>query len=121
VPITDFSNVAFTVEDGHLVMSAVARTTGKPYRHACPLASFEAVAHAIDEAGKEGITREAIHERTQIPWTRISVALLFMYERGCVERAGRKGRLYVPASTFVFEDAMTEYHALAHHPDGANT
>jgi hypothetical protein len=113
VPITDFTNVAFTVEDGHLVMSAVARTTGTPYRHACPLASFEAIAREIDSAGKDGITRETLHKRTRIPWTRINVAVLFMYERGCVERAGCRSRLYVPASTFVFEDAMTEYHALA--------
>lgn len=112
MPITDFANITFSVEDGHLVMQAVARNTGKPYRHSCPLASFEAVAREIDGAGPAGITREGLHDKTAIPWTRINVAVLFLYERSIVERAGKRGRLYIPGSTTVFEDAMTEYHAL---------
>jgi hypothetical protein len=111
-PITDFTNITFTVEDGHLVMTAVAGTSAAPYRHACPLASYEAVAHALAEAGPGGITRAGLHERTGIPWTRIQVALLFLLERSIVERAGRRGRLYVPASRVLFESAMVEYHAL---------
>lgn len=107
----DLTNVAFHVEDGHLVMNAVARG-GKPYRHACPLDSFVLVAHELDAAGTGGITREQIHERTKIPWTRINVAVTFLYERSIIERTGRRGRLYVPASGVVVEDAMLEYHAL---------
>jgi hypothetical protein len=107
----DLANVTFHVEDGCLAMSAVARG-GKPYRHACPLASFTAVAHELDAAGTNGITREQVHARTGIPWTRINVAITFLYERSIVERAGRRGRLYVPASGSIVEDALTEYHAL---------
>src|SRR4051812_42766996 len=112
MPLTDFTNVSFEVQDGHLIMGAVAKTTGRPYRHACNLPSYEAVARAVEEAGAGGATREALHEATKLPWTRINVALLFLYERGIIERAGKRGRLSVPASTCLYEDAMTEYHAL---------
>ena len=107
----DLANVTFGVEDGCLVMSAVARG-GTPYRHACPLESFVLVAHELDAAGQQGITREQVHDRTKIPWTRINVAITFLFERSIVERFGRRGRLYVPASGTVVEDALTEYHAL---------
>jgi len=117
MPPIDLATVTFGVDDGRLVLNAVARSTGKPYRHTCPLESFEAVAHELDAAGSHGLTRVDLHERTGVPWTRINVAVLFLYERSIVERsiverAGSRGRLYVPASTTVFEDAMTEYHAL---------
>lgn len=118
-PITDFTNIIFGVEDGHLVMTVVPRTSRRPYRHTCPLASYEAVAHALAEAGPGGVTRANLHERTGLPWTRIQVALLFLLERSIVERAGRRGRLYVPASTTLFEDAMAEYHALHEERDQA--
>lgn len=111
MPRVDFANVNFSVEDGHLVMDALART-GKRYRHTCPLESYEAVAREVDAAGPQGLTRTDLHERTGIPWTRIQVALLFFDERSIVDRSGRRGRLFIPASTAVFEDAMTEYHAL---------
>ena len=112
MPITDFANVSFGVEDGHLVMRAVARSTGKPYRHACPRADLEAVAHALDQARPDGLTRESLHEATGLPWTRLNVAVLFLFERSIVERAGRRGARYVPACAGVHLDAMTEYHAL---------
>ena len=70
------------------------------------------MAHTIEEAGEAGVTREALHEKTRLPWTRINVALLFLYERGIIEKAGKRGRLSVPASGAVHLDAMTEYHAL---------
>ncbi|QYU66573.1 hypothetical protein J4558_16530 [Leptolyngbya sp. 15MV] len=112
MPRIDLATASFSVEDGRLVLHALARTTGKPYRHTCPLESFEVVAHELDAAGPQGLTRVDLHDRTGVPWTRINVALLFLYERSIVERAGSRGRLYVPASATVFEDAMTEYHAL---------
>ena len=107
----DLANIIFRVEDGCLLMSAVARG-GTPYRHACPLESFVLVAHELDAAGTDGITREQLHDRTKIPWTRINVAITFLFERSIVDRSGRRGRLYVPTSGTVFEDAMLEYHAL---------
>jgi len=111
-PITDFTDITFAVDDGHLVMTAVAMTSRRPYRHTCPAVSYAAVAHALAEAGAGGITRADLHEKTGLPWTRIQVALLFLFERSIVERDGPRGRLYVPASATLFEDAMIEYHAL---------
>jgi hypothetical protein len=112
VPRTDYSNIAFAVEDGHLVMTARPRSGGEPYRHTCPLASYQDVAHAIEAAGSAGLTREQLHERTGIAWTRINVAIVFLDERSIITRAGKRGRLVVPASRTLVEDALTEYHAL---------
>ena len=120
MPITDFTNIVFSVEYGYLVMHATARSTGTPYRHACPLASYEAVVQALAEAGPGGITRVGLHEATGLPWTRIQVALLFLYERSIVERAGPRERLYVPTTATVYEDAMVEYHALREGPAAAD-
>ena len=112
MPAPGFANITFSVEDGHLVMRAVARSTGRPYRHACPAASFEAVAHELDAAGPGGLTREVLRRRTGLPWSRIRVALLFLDERTVLNRRGRRGGVYVPATPAVHLDAMTEYHAL---------
>ncbi|HMN41163.1 MAG TPA: hypothetical protein PKE29_09985 [Phycisphaerales bacterium] len=112
MPPIDLATVTFSIDDGRLVVRATARGTGRPYRHTCPLESFETVAHELDAAGSQGLTRVDLHERTGIPWTRINVAVLFLYERSIIDRTGRRGRLYVPASATVFEDAMTEYYAL---------
>ena len=109
--MADYTTINFAVENGELVMHAVARSTGKPYRHACPLASFEAIAHALDEA-PDGLTREALRERTGLAWSRIAVALLFLDERSIIDRKGKRGRLCIPATEAVHLDAMTEYHAL---------
>lgn len=111
MPRTDFTNVAFSVDDGNLIMDAQARA-GHPYRHTCPLESLTAIAHAIEAAGKGGVSREDLHERTGIAWTRINVALVFLDERSIVERAGKRGRLVVLASRTLVEDALVEYHAL---------
>lgn len=113
MPETDFSTMSFAVEQGELVVRAVARRSGAAYRHACDLASFEQVARTIDGAAPAGLTREEIQAATGLPWTRIQVALLFLNERSCVNRAGRRGARYEPASAAIYEDAMTEYHALA--------
>jgi hypothetical protein len=108
--VRDYATAIFSVEDGELVMH-VAPKEGKPYRHACPLASFEAVAHAIDEA-PAGITRDQLRERTGLAWTRIAVALNFLDERSIIDRRGKRGRLCIPASGTVHLDALTEYQAL---------
>lgn len=111
MPRIDFTNVAFAVEDDHLIMTAQART-GTPYRHSCPLESFTAIAHAIEAAGNQGVSREDLHQRTGTAWTRINVALVFLDERSILQRAGKRGRLVVSASRTLVEDAMVEYHAL---------
>ena len=99
----------FAVLDGHLVR-AVAPIRGSRYEHRCPLASFEQVAHAIDEAGGDGFTLETLIEREGLPVTQVAVALAFMKERGCVATRYRRNHA---ASDCVHLDAMTEYHALA--------
>lgn len=106
----DYATTTFTVEEGGLVMNA-APPSGRPYRHACPLESFEAVAHALDDAA-EGTTIVQLREQTGLPWTRIAVSLCFLHERSIIERRGRRGRLIIPATEAVHLDAITEYHAL---------
>ncbi len=99
----------FAVLDGHLIRT-VTPARGKPYEHRCPLASFEQVAHAIDEAGGDGFTLETLIEREGLPFTQVAVALAFMKERGCVEPRHRRN---YAATDCVHLDAMTEFHALA--------
>ena len=99
----------FAVLDGHLVRT-VTPARGKPYEHRCPLASFEKVSHAIDEAGGDGFTLETLVECEGLPFTQVAVALAFLKERGCVTTRYRRN--YATADC-VHLDAMTEYHALA--------
>ncbi|MBX3377500.1 MAG: hypothetical protein KF678_10920 [Phycisphaeraceae bacterium] len=109
--MVDYTNLIFAVENDELVMYAVAKSTGKPYRHTCPQASFEAVACALEEA-PDGLTRDQLREGTGLAWSRIAVALLFLDERSIIERKGRRGQLCIPATEAVLLDAMTEYHAV---------
>ena len=48
------------------------------------------------------------------PYTQVNVALGFLKERGCLVTRLRR---HYPASTFLFEDAITEYFARAE-PNG---
>jgi hypothetical protein len=99
----------FTVDrDGALVRMVTPRR-GRPYEHRCTLASFEAVAHAIDESGETGFNIEELAAREDLPLTQVATALAFLKERGCVTTAGRRS---YPGSDSVHLDAMTEYHAL---------
>ncbi len=100
----------FRVENGMLVR-AVVPARGTPYEHRCRLAAYETVARAIDEAGEAPVALEALVAATGLPHTQVNVAFAFMKERGCVVPA--HGRRHKAASTFVFEDALIEYHALA--------
>jgi len=100
---------SFDAFDGFLIRD-VAPTRGRRYRHRCPLATFEQVAHAIDDLGTAGFTLEIIVARESLPWTRVAVALAFMRERGIIETRGRKS---YAATGAVHLDAMTEYWALA--------
>ena len=99
----------FEVLGGHLVRKVVP-ARGEPYDHRCPLASFERVAHAIDETGDDGFTLESLVEVEGLPFTQVAVALAFMKEHGCVTTRYR--RTYA-ATNAVHLDAMTEYHALS--------
>ena len=100
---------SFEVIDGCLVRKVVP-ARGEPYEHRCPKASFERVAHAIDEAGDEAFTLESLAQAEDLPFTQVAVALAFVKERGIVETRYRRN---FAATDSVHLDAMTEYHALA--------
>ena len=102
-------NETFEVIDDHLVRKVVPRH-GEPYEHRCPKASFEQVAHAVDELANETFTLESLVQREDLPFTRVAVALAFMKERGIV--ATRYRRNYA-ATDGVHLDEMTEFCALA--------
>ena len=102
-------NETFEVSDGHLVRKVVPHR-GNPYEHRCPRASFERVAHAIDEAGDAGFTLESLAQAENLPFTQVAVALAFLKERGIVETRYRRN---YAATDSVHLDAMTEFYALA--------
>ncbi len=108
----------FEIIDGHLVRKVVP-VRSEPYEHRCPRASFEQIAHAVDEIGHgpshapmatDGFTLETLAEREGLPSTQVAVALAFLKERGIV--ATRYRRNYAATSS-AHLDAMTEYFALA--------
>lgn len=117
MPAFDFANATFAVDDGYLVMTALPRS-GKRYRHTCSMANFQKVAEEVGAAGPDGLTRDALQERTQVPWSQIQVAINFLDERSIVEHKGRRGRLIAPGTADLLLDALTEYHALRELPDG---
>lgn len=99
----------FAVEDGHLVRR-VQRPDGTSYAHRCGLAAYREVAWFLEAHAEAGVTTGKIWSGLpDVPCSQASVALAFLKERGCVEVRWRRVR---PASTFLFEDSMTEFHAL---------
>ena len=99
----------FSIDRQGALIRDVVPARGEAYRHRCTLAAFEAVAHAIDEAGGAGVTLEVIAAREDLPSTQVAVALALLKERGIVTVEGRRS---YPASGCVHLDAMIEYHAL---------
>lgn len=93
-----------------LVRHAVPHAGGQPYRHSCPLAAFENVAHAIEDAGEKGFTLESLQADTALPFSQIATAMAFLRERGIIER--RYPRRNFAATGMAHLDAMVEYHAL---------
>ena len=102
---------SFEVGDGHLIRTVVPRR-GRLYRHRCTQATFEQVAHAIEETGNDASTLESLAGREDLPFTQVAVALPFLKERGIVETRYRQN---YAATACVHLDAMTEFHALASH------
>ena len=99
----------FALEDGWLVRT-VAKPDGSSYQHRCSLASYRAVAEYIDEHATDGVTTNSLWDcLPDIPCTQAAIALAFLKERGCV--TVRHRRCY-PASNFLVEDALLEFHAL---------
>lgn len=108
-PPPDQRGETFAVEDDCLVRRVVPRR-GKPYEHRCEKNSFETIAYAIDDLAGEAFILDGLRLHTGVPWTQIAVAVAFLKERGCVVPV--HGRKHVAATKAVFEDAMTEFHAL---------
>ena len=100
----------FEVVRGYLVRT-VELKDGRRYVHRCSLDAFREVAWFVEAHADEGVTTGMLWEGLpDVPCTQASVALEFMKERGCVRPASRRN---YTASTFLFEDAMAEFHALA--------
>ncbi len=98
----------FEVLDGHLIRKAIPKR-GDPYEHRCPFESYKELAYTAQDAG-DGFTVDELAEKAHVPMTQAAVALAFWKERGCVVTRYRRN---YPADHWLFEDAMTEYHALA--------
>ena len=96
-------------ERGHLVCAVIPKR-GEPYEHRCEKDIYEATAHAADEA-RDPFTLEDLRRAADAPWTQAAVAFAFLKERGVVVPA--HARRHIAAGNAAFEDAMTEYHALA--------
>lgn len=107
-------SVRFFVEDNCLVRTVVG-TDGRSYTHRCDLASFEAVAHAIEEtpAQGNGTGLEELAAKEKLAFTRVNVALEFLKERGLVDVRHRRS---YPATGSEYLDAMIEFHALRENP-----
>lgn len=109
---------AFRIEDGMLVRAVTpGRGGGEPYEHRCAQVAFEDVAHAVDAMAGAAFTLESLHERINLPWTQIAVALAFLKERGCVVPV--HGRRHKAAPGSVHLDSMIEWHALREGAPGA--
>ena len=99
----------FAREDGWLVRTFV-KPDGSSYQHRCSLDSFRDVARHIDEHATEGVTTNRLWDSLpDVPCTPAAIALAFLKDRGCV--TVRHRRCY-PASNFLIEDALLEFHAL---------
>jgi predicted transcriptional regulator len=66
------------------------------------------------EDGK-GHTGSETAETLDLPYSAVDVAFQFLKQRGVIQT--RHKRRSYGASTYVFEDAMTEFHALREHPE----
>lgn len=102
--------VRFEVERGRLVRH-VTRPDGRGYTQRATLAVLEEVCWFLEARPQDGATTTELWAALpELPATQISVALDFLKERGCVVTHCRRN---YPASNFLIEGAMIEYHALA--------
>ena len=107
-------SAAYFVQDGCLVRSVAGSDDnggGRTYTHRCTKATFESVAHAINETPRQGdgTSGARLARQERLPFTQVNVALEFLKERGLVEV---RHRHCYPATTDVYLDAMIEFHAL---------
>ena len=102
-------DVQYAVMDDRLVQT-VTPSRGSQYVHRCTRRIFEDVCYAIEARPAEGVTMVTLAAALDAPYTQVNVALEFLKERGCVKTRLRRS---YPASNMLFEDAMTEFFALA--------
>lgn len=101
--------VTFGVERGRLVRH-VRRAESRGYTHRATLDALQEVALYVEARSDAGVTTNELWDAfPEIAATQLSVALEFLKERGCVETRGRRN---YPASNFLLEDALIEFHAL---------
>jgi hypothetical protein len=80
------TNDTFRIENGVLIRTVVPRRgKGGAYEHACTLAVFEDVAHAIDELAGQPTALDDLVAATCLPHSQVNTALAFLKERGCVD------------------------------------
>jgi hypothetical protein len=104
-------DVEFAVRHGRLVRLVRLRD-GRSYTQQCTRAVLEQVAWLVEARGEAGVTTPEVWAALpELPCTQLSIALAFLKDRGCVETSGR--RSYAVSAT-VYEDALTEFHYLAH-------
>jgi hypothetical protein len=103
--------IVFAVRHGRLVRHVRFRD-GRGYTQQCTGAVLEQVAWLVEARGEAGVTTPELWDALpELPCTQISIALAFLKEQGCVETSGRRS---YAASATVYEDALTEFHYLAH-------
>jgi hypothetical protein len=106
-------SVVFFVQDGCLVRIVAGKEgDDRTYTHRCAKHVFETVAHAVNEAPREGdgTSLAAIVRQEKLPFTQVNVALEFFKERGLVDV---RHRHCYRATEDVYLDAMVEWYALA--------
>ncbi|MCC6680497.1 MAG: hypothetical protein IT445_06300 [Phycisphaeraceae bacterium] len=102
-------DVSFHGERGVLVRD-VELDDGRTYRHRCGLEAYQEVAWYLETHGHDGVTTGDLWRNLPgVASTQATVALDFLKERGCVVSEDRRN---YPASNCMYEDAMTEFHAL---------
>jgi len=110
-------DVHYDVQDGYLkrIVSG-GRGDDRAYCHRCTMATYEIVAHAIEEtpAVGEGTVGYQIAQLERLPFSQVNVAVEFLKERGIVDVRHR--RCY-PSTKDVYLDAMIEFHTLAEKPE----
>lgn len=114
------TNDTFRIENGVLIRSVVPRRgKGGAYEHACTEGVFKDVAFAIEQRGGGAFTTEDIRAAIESPFTQTNVAMMFLLERGCIERG--RNRTLRASEHYAYEDALIEYHALKDGSPGAGS
>ena len=115
-------NETFEVIDDHLIRKVVPRR-GEPYEHRCSVDAYRELVWAAIDLAADGFTVETLVDQVRCrpreehdnrePWasfTNAAVAIAFWKERGIIETRRRRNHVN---DGFFFEDAMTEFYALA--------